>query len=114
VLNKLVALVLVVVLVGVVGLLAADLAKLHREPKDYQRVYGFSKSETRWSHRSQLNYTLTSLIAIAFCVLGVALAIWSLRSRGGASIKLLYVYLGSFGVLVLLNLFRWWQGGFDH
>lgn len=113
-LNKLVASVLVVVLVGVVGLLAADLAKLHREPKDYQRVYGFSKSETRWSHRSQLNYTLTSLIAIAFCILGIALAIWSLRTRDPASIRLLYIYLGSIAALALLNFFIWWQGGFDH
>lgn len=113
-LNKLVALGLLFILVGFIGILAVDLVKLHQNLEAYKQVHGFDESEITWWHRSQLNYVLTSSAAMAFCVAGIVIAILNLQVHSTARSRALYSYVALLGTLVLVGFYRWWQAGFDH
>ena len=93
---------------------ALDLIQLYASPDEYERVYGFSGLEERWSHRSVFNYSLGALALVGLLVVGVVLALSRLRSRGLANQKVLYVYLVVLVALVARGLFIWWRSGFDH
>ena len=94
--------------------LALDLVQLYASPGEYERVYGFSGVEERWSHRSVFNYSLGSLALEGFLLVGVVLAISRLKPRGLANQKVLYVYLVVLAVLVARGFFIWCRSGFDH
>lgn len=112
-LQRVVAYALLAVLGVAVLLFIADIAKLRMNSSAYHQVYGFTGTETEWSHRSERNYVVRSLLLIGFCASGIVIAARTLRS----STKPAWPFYGYFALLVGLVIFAflsWWKSGFGH
>ena len=112
--RRVTAICLIVLLALGFALLIVDLVSLKTRFQEYQLVYGFTGTETSWSHRSPLNYVVASMMAASFCLIGVGIAAWRLGSKRPLAAKALYFLIVSLVAIVLFNFFQWWQSGFDH
>lgn len=112
--NKHMMLVIMILFSILVALLVIDLWMFARSPHLHLTARDSGALEVRSEGGFGNSYVARSFLLLAFGILGVFLASWSLRTERPMVVKLLYLQGGVALFLCLYALYIWWKSGFDH